>query len=357
MPGAGRRRRSRVGLASFPGVAHRLEVVAEIGGVRYVNDSKATNPDAAIAALDAYPARVHLIAGGRAKGTPFAPLADAARGVVVRAYLVGEASGEIAGRSRGEGIPAERVATIAEAVAAAAAGARAGDVVLLAPACTSFDQYSSFEERGEDFRAAVHGLPERCPASKDYVGRRKGPRAPGVESQGWCPLHRPTWAKGRGQPDCVKSGTERMLLGAVVFLVCLGLLMVYSVSSARAVIVGGDPAQPGPAPAHVRDARVHRARARRPGARGLLPASRPGRGRGGDRVLLVMVLECRAIGVVVNGAKRWLAFGPMQLAAVRARQDRVGPVDRDGGRQRPQRRLSEPKRAHAVPLLTGLFGR
>lgn len=148
------------GLGGFPGVEHRLELVAEVDGVRYINDSKATNPDAAIAALDAYPERVHLIAGGRAKGTPFAPLAAAARGAVVRAYLVGEAAGEIADAFAGEGIAAEQVPTVAEAVAAAAAAARRGDVVLLAPACTSFDQYSSFEERGGDFRAAVRRLPE-----------------------------------------------------------------------------------------------------------------------------------------------------------------------------------------------------
>jgi UDP-N-acetylmuramoylalanine--D-glutamate ligase len=147
------------GLASFPGVEHRLELVAEIGGVRYVNDSKATNPDAAIAALDAYPERVHLIAGGRAKGTPFAPLAAAARGAVVRGYLVGEASGEIADAFATAGIAADRLPTVEAAVAAAAGAARPGDVVLLAPACTSFDQYSSFEERGADFRAAVRRLP------------------------------------------------------------------------------------------------------------------------------------------------------------------------------------------------------
>jgi len=149
------------GLASFPGVAHRLELVGEIGGVRYVNDSKATNPDAAIAALDAYPDRVHLIAGGRAKGTPFAPLAAAARDAVVRGYLVGEAAGELADAFAAEGIAVERAATIPEAVRAAAAGASSGDVVLLAPACTSFDQYASFEERGADFRSAVRGLPPR----------------------------------------------------------------------------------------------------------------------------------------------------------------------------------------------------
>ena len=147
-----------VGLASFPGVAHRLEVVADVNGVRYVNDSKATNPDAALAALDAYPARVHLIVGGRGKGTSFGTLAAAARTAVVRAYLVGEASDEIGRAFLGEGVPAESSGTIAAAVHAAAARATAGDVVLLAPACTSFDQYANFEERGEDFRAAVHDL-------------------------------------------------------------------------------------------------------------------------------------------------------------------------------------------------------
>jgi UDP-N-acetylmuramoylalanine--D-glutamate ligase len=149
------------GLASFPGVAHRLELVGEIAGVRYVNDSKATNPDAAIAALDAYPDRVHLIAGGRAKGTPFASLAAAARDAVVRGYLVGEAAGELADAFAAEGIAVERAATIADAVRAAAAGASSGDVVLLAPACTSFDQYASFEERGADFRSAVRDLAPR----------------------------------------------------------------------------------------------------------------------------------------------------------------------------------------------------
>jgi UDP-N-acetylmuramoylalanine--D-glutamate ligase len=149
------------GLASFPGVAHRLEVVAEINGVRYVNDSKATNPDAAIAALDAYPARVHLIVGGRGKGTPFDTLAAAARTAVVRAYLVGEAGPEIGEAFVHAGIAAQPAGTVAQAVAAAAVQAAAGDVVLLAPACTSFDQYASFEERGEDFRTAVRGLAER----------------------------------------------------------------------------------------------------------------------------------------------------------------------------------------------------
>lgn len=145
------------GLTTFPGVEHRLEVVAEIGGVTYVNDSKATNPDAAMAALDAYPERVHLIVGGRAKGTPFGPFAARAHDRVVAAYGVGEAADEMGTAFAREGIAVVRSGTITQAVADAREAARPGDVVLLAPACTSFDQFGSFEERGRAFRAAVLG--------------------------------------------------------------------------------------------------------------------------------------------------------------------------------------------------------
>jgi len=143
------------GLASFPGVAHRLEVVGEVGGVTYVNDSKATNPDAAVAALDAYPARVHLIAGGRSKDTPFGPLAERAVGAVVAVYAVGEAADEIARAFGDVGIPVTMSGTVARAVADARAAAAAGDVVLLAPACTSWDQFPDYEARGRAFREAV----------------------------------------------------------------------------------------------------------------------------------------------------------------------------------------------------------
>lgn len=145
------------GLRTFPGVEHRLEVVAEIDGVTYVNDSKATNPDAAMAALDAYSDRVHLIVGGRAKGTPFAPLAERAVGRAVAAYAVGEAADEIGAAFVEVGISVVNAGTIDGAVAAARGAARAGDVVLLAPACTSFDQYADYEARGRAFRAAVQG--------------------------------------------------------------------------------------------------------------------------------------------------------------------------------------------------------
>lgn len=143
------------GLASFPGVAHRLEVVDTIDGVTYVNDSKATNPDATMAALDAYPARVHLIAGGRAKGTPFGAMVARARGGVVTAHLIGEAAAALADEFAAVDIPVTMSGDMATALRNARAAARAGDVVLLAPACTSFDQYSSFEERGAHFRAVV----------------------------------------------------------------------------------------------------------------------------------------------------------------------------------------------------------
>jgi UDP-N-acetylmuramoylalanine--D-glutamate ligase len=143
------------GLATFAGVAHRLERVAEVAGVLYVNDSKATNPDATVAALDAYPSGVHLILGGRGKGTSFAPVAEAAHGAVVRAYLIGEAGPEAGRALAAVGVPTEQSGTLEAAVAAAAAAARPGEVVLLAPACASFDQFSGFEARGESFRRAV----------------------------------------------------------------------------------------------------------------------------------------------------------------------------------------------------------
>lgn len=147
------------GLRGFAPVAHRLEPVGERGGVVFVNDSKATNPDAVMAALDAYPERVRLIAGGRDKGTPFGPLARAAAGAVVHAYLMGEAGPALAREFAAAGVAHSVLPTMADALAAAAAAARPGDTVLLGPACTSFDQYASYVERGDAFRAMVAGLP------------------------------------------------------------------------------------------------------------------------------------------------------------------------------------------------------
>jgi UDP-N-acetylmuramoylalanine--D-glutamate ligase len=149
------------GLRSFAGVAHRLEIVGEIGGVTYVNDSKATNADAAAAALDAYPARVRLIAGGKPKGASFTPLAAAARSGVLCVYLIGAAADEIGSAMEAAGVPIQQTHTLAGAVAAAAADAQPGEVVLLAPGCASFDQFVSFEDRGDQFRALVDDLRTR----------------------------------------------------------------------------------------------------------------------------------------------------------------------------------------------------
>jgi len=161
------------GLASFAGVAHRLEIVGEIDGVTYINDSKATNADAACAALDAYPLGVHLIAGGTPKGASFAPLAEAAHAADVRCvYLIGAAAAEI-GRAMGSaGVPTRDAGTLEDAVASASAAAGPGEVVLLAPGCASFDQFTSFEERGDRFRELVADLHAGRPRVRPDGGRR-----------------------------------------------------------------------------------------------------------------------------------------------------------------------------------------
>jgi UDP-N-acetylmuramoylalanine--D-glutamate ligase len=148
-------------LQSFPGVPHRLEVVGSRDGVTFVNDSKATNPAAAIAALDAYPARVRLIAGGSSKGTPFGELATAAVGVVDHAYLIGETAPDIAEAMHATRVPTSAFRTLDDAVTAASGDAGPGDVILLAPACASFDQFSGYAHRGEVFREAARRVGAR----------------------------------------------------------------------------------------------------------------------------------------------------------------------------------------------------
>jgi UDP-N-acetylmuramoylalanine--D-glutamate ligase len=143
-------------LVSFPGVEHRLEPISENDGVHWVNDSKATTVGAAARALAAYADEpVRLIAGGRGKGQSFAPLADAIGANVLAIYCIGEAAEEIA---RVTGTRAVVVGDLAAAVARAAVDARAGDVVLLSPACASFDQFRDFVHRGEEFRLLVQNL-------------------------------------------------------------------------------------------------------------------------------------------------------------------------------------------------------
>jgi UDP-N-acetylmuramoylalanine--D-glutamate ligase len=147
------------GLQSFAGVPHRLELVRELDGVRWVNDSKATNPEAAERALSAYPPGLRVILGGSRKGTPFAGLAARAReSGVSRAYLIGESADEIAEALAAEGVRFQDSGTLEQAVADAHAEAEPGDVVLLSPACASYDQFENFEERGARFRRLVEAL-------------------------------------------------------------------------------------------------------------------------------------------------------------------------------------------------------
>jgi UDP-N-acetylmuramoylalanine--D-glutamate ligase len=147
-------------LRSFAGVPHRLELIRERRGVRWVNDSIATNTLAVRHGIAAYDAPVRLILGGRAKGEDYAAFARDLSPQVVSIYLVGEASDELAAALDAAGRPYVCAETVEGAVDRAAYEARAGDVVLLSPACASYDQYANFEERGEDFRRLVQNLPE-----------------------------------------------------------------------------------------------------------------------------------------------------------------------------------------------------
>ncbi len=145
-------------LREFPGVEHRMEHVADIGGVEYVNDSKATNVSAAVGALESFDGGVHVILGGSLKGGGFAELAPAVVGRAAACYLIGEAEGQLAEDLAGAGVELVRCGDLERAVREAAARAQPGEVVLLSPACASFDQYRDFEERGEHFRALVREL-------------------------------------------------------------------------------------------------------------------------------------------------------------------------------------------------------
>jgi UDP-N-acetylmuramoylalanine--D-glutamate ligase len=140
----------RAGLRSFAGVAHRLEQVAVRDGVAYVDDSKATNVAAALVALGSFAEPVHVILGGRGKGESYAPLRDALAARAAAAYLIGEQADALAGELAGA-VPIHRCGDLEAAVRAARAAARPGEVVLLAPACASFDQFENFEARGEAF--------------------------------------------------------------------------------------------------------------------------------------------------------------------------------------------------------------
>jgi UDP-N-acetylmuramoylalanine--D-glutamate ligase len=149
------------GVRSFAGVEHRLEFVAEINGVRYFNDSKATNVDATLKALDSFPGRILVILGGKDKGSGYAALQAPLRERAILALVIGAAADKIASQIDGS-VAIERAGTLESAVEIASHAARAGDVVLLAPACASFDQFENYEHRGRVFKALVHELKQRA---------------------------------------------------------------------------------------------------------------------------------------------------------------------------------------------------
>jgi len=148
----------RRGIAAFRGVAHRIEPVHDDRGVVYYNDSKGTNVDSTIKALESFTEPVILIAGGKGKGQDFGPLAEAARGRVRQAILIGQDRDQIRRALEPAGIPCEIAESMEDAVRRARDAARVGDVVLLSPACASFDMFRNFEHRGDVFKAVVRAL-------------------------------------------------------------------------------------------------------------------------------------------------------------------------------------------------------
>jgi UDP-N-acetylmuramoylalanine--D-glutamate ligase len=151
------------GLRSFAGVAHRLEPVGEIGGVSYVNDSKATNVEATITALASFDSGVRLILGGSLKGESFEPLRDAVRTACSAVYLIGETAPElhaVLAPLAESGVPLQDCGDLETAVRLASREAGPGETVLLSPACASFDQFRDFEDRGDHFRRYVGTINE-----------------------------------------------------------------------------------------------------------------------------------------------------------------------------------------------------
>ena len=145
---------------SFPGVEHRIEFVAEIHGVRYYNDSKATNVDATLKALEAFPGRIIVILGGKDKDSDYMQLRAALREKAILALLIGSAAEKIEKQIEGS-VAIKHSETLQNAVQFAAQAAHAGDIVLLAPACASFDQFQNYEQRGRVFKELVHQLQHR----------------------------------------------------------------------------------------------------------------------------------------------------------------------------------------------------
>ena len=152
--------RIRRAVSGFKAVEHRLEYVATIDGVQYYNDSKATNVDATLKALESFPANLHLILGGKDKGSDYRVLRPLLRKRVKRIYTIGAAAEKIEDHI-GDAVPLVRAGTLEAAVRRAAEAALPGDIVLLAPACASFDQFQSYEQRGQAFKELVRTLAAR----------------------------------------------------------------------------------------------------------------------------------------------------------------------------------------------------
>jgi UDP-N-acetylmuramoylalanine--D-glutamate ligase len=154
------------GVRSFSGVEHRLEFVAEIGGVNFFNDSKATNVDAAAKAIEAFPGGLLVILGGKDKDGDFAPLAEFLRQRARQVFLIGAAAQKIEAQLAGA-VPLAQAGTLDRAVTLASELARPGDTVLLAPACASFDQFENYEHRGRVFKQLVRALAPQTSSAAD----------------------------------------------------------------------------------------------------------------------------------------------------------------------------------------------
>jgi UDP-N-acetylmuramoylalanine--D-glutamate ligase len=151
----------RRAVRDFKAVEHRLEYVATIRGVEYYNDSKATNVDATIKALESFPANIHIILGGKDKGSDYSVLKDLLKQRAKRVYTIGAAAEKIESQV-GDSAEIVRAETLDAAVKRIASTAAAGDIVLLAPACASFDQFQNYEERGRVFKQLVQALAEEA---------------------------------------------------------------------------------------------------------------------------------------------------------------------------------------------------
>ena len=147
----------RTAVKDFKAVEHRLEYVATIGGVDYYNDSKATNVDATIKALEAFAGGIHIILGGKDKGSDYRVLNRLLRERARHVYTIGAASRKIESQLESS-VPITSSGTLGEAIRDASGNARTGEIILLAPACASFDQFNSYEERGRAFKAEVRAL-------------------------------------------------------------------------------------------------------------------------------------------------------------------------------------------------------